>query len=177
MKRLLLLLAVTFCYAAILDARAGETNVLSRRPIMNVVRPSQLPQACGVRNAEACTAFVGQRLTCRCERIGAGWMIVAHAQFIPVMYVTNGEHLAHEREHIGDIETSLAIYLDALGKRKFPTSSECERTAAEEASRFTRTMDGFKLQSNELRHGTAITRPARRRSAPPHLLQQLQEHP
>ena len=55
-------------------------------------------------------------------------------------------------DHIEDIETSLAEYLDVLEQRRFVTLPECERTASAEMSQFPRTMDGFKLRSNAKRH-------------------------
>ena len=152
MKRFLLLLAVTLCCSPILDAQQVQPKILNRKPIVSLVPRSRLPEACGTRHVEACTAFVGQRLICHCEERDGGWTIAAHAQFIPLMYVMNGRHLAHERDHIEDIETSLAEYLDVLEQRRFATLPECERTASAEMSQFPRTMDGFKLRSNAKRH-------------------------
>ena len=101
---------------------------------------------------EACTVFVGQRLTCVCEARDGGWRINPHAQFIPVMYVLGADRVGHEHDHIGDIETALSSWLQTLQRRQFATPSGCEDFAASETSRFTQIMDGFKRESNAKRH-------------------------
>jgi hypothetical protein len=146
-NRLILVVAV-FVFSV---EAAGE--VFSRRPMISLVRPFNLPAVCGTtRPIEACTRFVGQVLTCACEANPiSGWRMSARAQFIPMIYMTSGEHLAHEHEHIRDIAGSVGSYAERLESLSFDSLEECERVASEETSRFPRTMDRFKDESNALR--------------------------
>lgn len=131
--------------------------------MIRMVRRADLPQACfTAENVEACTAFVGQVLTCDCLAAEAGWRLEARAQFIPVMYLTGGTHVRHEQEHINDVRQSLSGYLAAIEEMRFVSAGDCERAAHRQRAGFTRLMDRFKLDSNQLRHPLQIT--ASRRS-------------
>ena len=149
----LLFLVTALWNTGIIGASAEDANVRARVPIVILARRFDLPRLCGTPvKVDACTAFVGQRLTCVCEARDGGWRITAHAQFIPVMYVLGADRVGHERDHIGDIETALSSYLQTLQRRQFATSSDCEDVAANEMSRFTQIMDNFKRESNAKRH-------------------------
>lgn len=134
---------------------SGETipGVSVRKPSVFLVLPSQLRDVCRTSaKVEACTAFVGQVLTCSCELTGTEWRIRARAQFIPMMYVTNTKHLAHERDHIRDIERATITYVQQLALRAFDSRASCTAAAAHETAQFPRLMNRFKDDSNATRH-------------------------
>jgi len=153
MNRLLLVLPLLLWTKDILRAQQPEGHVLVREPIVVLVRRFDLAEKCGTtKKIEACTAFVGQRLSCRCEPSGDGWKLAASAQFIPVMYLLGPAHVLHERDHIDDVERSLRAYLGDLQALRFDSAEACQREAAARADSFTRTMDRFKEDSNVMRH-------------------------
>jgi len=153
MNRLVLFLAILFWTNNILCAEPAEVHVLARGPIIQLVRRSQLPCKCGIdANQEACTAFVGERLTCQCEQSHTSWRISARAQFIPVMYVLGVDFVSHERDHIKDIDESLRGYLTLLSTLQFDSADSCQRKVTTEVTRFHMTMDEFKEDSNVRRH-------------------------
>ncbi|HUO84772.1 MAG TPA: hypothetical protein VM534_06615, partial [Thermoanaerobaculia bacterium] len=134
-------------------ALQADPAVFVARPMVMMVRKADLGRACSTAvKVEACTAFAGQVLTCNCERVGEAWRIEARAQFIPVMYVTGAERVAHEKEHIGDVQAALSGYLARLEAARFESSAACEETATVTSARFTRLMDSFKEDSNERFH-------------------------
>lgn len=150
-RRSLVLFLSLLCTNAWGEEPSGA--VFARKPIVNLVRPFRLPDVCRTSaRVEACTAFVGQVLTCICEPADGVWHITAHAQFIPVLYVTNGDHLAHEREHIHDIEEAARAYVLGLASRTFDSERTCRAATAYETARFPRLMDLFKDDSNARRH-------------------------
>ena len=130
-------------------------ELLIPRPLVHLVRRADLPRVCNTEvRVEGCTAFAGQVLTCACERAGDGWGIAARAQFIPVLYLLGPDHVAHERDHIGDIESSLRQFLRALEGERFESLTLCQSFAQSEQRSFVATMDGFKIDSNVRRHGS-----------------------
>lgn len=152
-RQLVLLVTVVLWNPDIVEAQSSPANVLIGKPIVRLVREFNLPSLCGTsKQIEACTAFVGQVLRYNCEPAESQWHIKANAQFIPVMYVLGPEHVLHERVHIKDIEVSVTEYLTELGGHRFDSAGACQRAAELEASRFPRTMDRFKEDSNALRH-------------------------
>lgn len=150
-----LLLLVTILIGADNNVCAEDVNVhvLVHEPLVVLVRRFNLPTVCATdARIEACTATVGQRLSCRCERATTGWHMTASAQFIPVMYVMGPDYVQHEREHIRDLRRSLTAYVSGLEERQFESETVCEREAAELAASFPATMDRFKDDSNAARH-------------------------
>lgn len=146
MRRLLLSIAL-------LSTARLSADILVREPMIVFTRRFELPRVCGTSvRVDACTAFVGQRLAPRCEARDGRWHLTAAAQFIPVMYVLGVDRIGHERDHITDIETSLAHYLRDLEQRPFASAEECEAAGSAEAARFPRVMDDFKRESNAKRH-------------------------
>ncbi|MCM2316858.1 MAG: hypothetical protein NDJ92_17055 [Thermoanaerobaculia bacterium] len=111
-----------------------------------------MEEACGVRGVAACTAFVGQRLDCACERSGSGWQLRPRAQFIPVMVLTDATWASHENEHVEDIREAVTRHLVQLQQRQFDSLQECKAEGERESAGFTALMDRFKLESNAARH-------------------------
>ena len=143
------------------DVEGAE--LLVPRPLVQLVRRADLPRVCGTDlPVEACTAFAGQVLTCACERVGEGWGIAARAQFIPVLYLMGGEHVAHERDHIADIEASLRAFLDELEDFRFESLVMCQSFAEGEQRSFVKTMNALKVSSNVQRHGVRLASAVRR---------------
>lgn len=132
------------------EDRAADVSV--REPLIRLVRRAGVEAACGVRGVAACTAFVGQRLDCACERSESGWQLRARAQFIPVMVLTDATWAAHENEHVEDIREAVTRHLVQLRQRQFESAQECEAEAERESAGFTSLMDRFKLESNTARH-------------------------
>jgi hypothetical protein len=120
--------------------------------LVKLVRRADIEAACGLRGVAACTAFVGQRLDCACEKSAGGWQIRAHAQFIPLMYLSDSTWASHELDHVGDVREALTAHVLRLELRLFESKEACERESARETEGFGATMDRFKLDSNAARH-------------------------
>lgn len=153
MNRLLLVLPFLLGTGDILRAQQPEAHVLVAEPIVVLVRRFELAGKCGTKaKIEACTAFVGQRLSCRCGLGADAWKLAASAQFIPVMYLLGPDHVSHERDHIDDVERSLRAYLGDLQTMRFESAEACQREAEARTGSFTTTMDRLKEDSNVKRH-------------------------
>lgn len=152
MRRFLIVLTVTILVHNNLYAADADTHVFVREPMTILVRPFQLPRLCATgRDVMACTATLGQRLSCRCGLKNGAWAIDARAQFIPVMYVLGPERVLHEREHIGDLERALSAYVNALERQRFDSDDACQRISRAAMAEFSITMDQFKRDSNAAR--------------------------
>jgi hypothetical protein len=149
--RLLVLLSLMVSLSAV---RSAEITVPPMRTRI-IANRSELVQACGTTNRVfGCTSFVGQTLTCTCERVGESWHIRGAAQFIPYVsiYARQMDGIAHESDHVNDIRTWLADYLQELESRRYSSSDECDRDALSESGSFKSRMDAWKVRSNEDRH-------------------------
>lgn len=162
MTRLLALAVLAVLGTDIVRAEALRDSVSVRQPLTRLVRPNEVAAKCGVPGVAACTAFVGQRLDCDCEREGSFWTIRSRAAFIPVIVLSDATWVHHEREHIEDVRVAAEAYLQKLGAREFASSESCEAAAAAEVGGFPATMDRFKLESNLARHPKFATRLAQK---------------
>ena len=153
MRRALPIVPLLLWTSVILGANKAESNVLVIGPLVRLVRAVDLRSICGTTaHVEACTSFAGQVLQARCEAAEGSWRIAATAQFVPVMHLTGLQHVAHEREHIADVEKAAAAHIEGLGKGIFDSAEGCEAASLDAVSRFTRDMDDFKRASNAMRH-------------------------
>jgi hypothetical protein len=152
MKRSLIL-ALLILSSRVIVLADSESHVVSvRQPLIKLVNRSAVEPNCGIRGVAACTAFVGERLDCHCEEQDGAWSIRPHAQFIPVMVISDATWVSHEREHVEDVREALEGHLEALQMRQFETSGECQRAAELEREGFRELMNRFKRESNAMRH-------------------------
>lgn len=134
-------------------------GVRVREPMVRLVRPVELPLHCGNgANIQACTTFVAQRLECECSSTEGGWRIDAHAQFIPVMFVTGPVWVRHENDHVADVRGRVESHLQNLAMRRFEAFDECQVAADRERNGFPELMNQFKLESNLAFHPQLASR-------------------
>ncbi|MFA6957158.1 MAG: hypothetical protein WC538_14915 [Thermoanaerobaculia bacterium] len=152
MTRSMLAALLAILFADIVQAEDSVADVSVRQPLMKLVARAEIEETCGVRGAAACTAFVGQRLDCTCERANSGWRLRAHAQLIPFIVVSDATWVTHEREHITDVREALTAHLATLGMRTFDSRESCDVESAREIAGFAALIDRFKLDSNAARH-------------------------
>jgi len=152
MKQSLIGLLLLLSSALIVRAEERSVAVSVRQPLMRLVRRAQVEETCGLRGVAACTAFVGQRLECACDRSAQGWTVRASAQFIPLIVLSDATWASHEYEHIADVRDSLTSHLLVLESRTFESDAACAREAREQVDGFVELMNRFKLESNRARH-------------------------
>lgn len=117
----------------------------------------QLRNLCGAAGQfDACTRFVGYRLTATCSLQSDGWKLDASATFRPWLVLLNVRKLPHELEHISDVERRLSTYVSGIGERRFDSSRACATAAAAESSIFGATMKQLADASNLAMHPTAV---------------------
>lgn len=163
MKGMVFSILLLVSSSSILRAEEAKEAVAVHEPIVEFVRHADLQHACGSdTRVEACTAFVGQRLDCTCVPAGDEWKMVAHAQFIPVMYIDGPEHVSHERDHIEDIRLALEKYLGSLRILRFESAEDCRNAAELREATFLGVMDGLKVESQIARHPRFVYRAATR---------------
>lgn len=123
-------------------------------PLLRVVpTDAHLREWCGVGgDLEACTRFIAFRLEATCAPSAEGWVMRATATFRPWIFLKNIAQLTHEREHIGDVQRSVAAHAAALEGLSFAGDEECRARSVQEAMRFGEVMRIFARQSNEARH-------------------------
>lgn len=137
-----------------LSATSAEVSVPPLRTRVVTTR-AELVKVCGTSNRVfGCTSFVGQTLTCACERVGDSWRIRGTAQFIPFVFIYSKQMdgIAHEKDHINDIRGWAGEYLRDLEARIHVSIEECDRAAASETASFVGRMNDWKVRSNEERH-------------------------
>ena len=76
----------------------------------------------------------------------------ATATFRPWIFLRNLAQLTHEREHIGDLQRSVAAHAAALEGLVFAAPEDCRARSVQESLRFGEVMRVFARQSNEARH-------------------------
>ena len=152
MNRHLFAALLLVLFADIVQAGDSPGVVSVRQPLTRLVRRVEVEETCGVRGVAACTGFVGQRIDCDCEESDSGWSLRAHAQFIPVIILSDATWASHEREHIADVREALEAHVYLLRKLHFGSVQECRQEADRQSAGFGSLMDRFKLESNAARH-------------------------
>jgi hypothetical protein len=82
----------------------------------------------------------------------AYWNLDATATFRPWIFVRGSTHLAHEHEHLRDVERFTAEHVAGLRALLFDDADHCRQRSVQEAARFGETMRVFARRSNEERH-------------------------
>jgi len=128
--------------------------VIVAQPLIRYVPTQQhLREWCGAPGEfEACTRFIGFRLEASCGPAGDQWILDATATFRPWIFVKGSAHLAHEHEHIRDVERFTAEHVAGLRALLFADADHCRQRSIHEAARFGETMKAFARRSNEERH-------------------------
>ena len=133
---------------------AAAGFVIVAQPLIRYVPTQQhLREWCGAPGEfEACTRFIGFRLESSCAPAGDQWTLEATAVFRPWIFVRGATHLAHEHEHIRDVERFTAEHVAGLRALAFAEADHCRQRSILEAARFGETMKVFARRSNEERH-------------------------
>lgn len=146
----ILLLLASGAHAAPSAAFAVELE----EPRVRLVERADLRIHCRTdKDIDGCAEFLGEILRCRCERRHQdNWGINARAQFIPYLYVTSPQVVAHEQLHLDDISQQLQTFLSDLTSRSFATEPACRADADFESAVFALRMNVFRTDSNERLH-------------------------
>ena len=133
---------------------AATGFVIVSQPLIRYVPTQQhLREWCGAPGEfEACTRFIGFRLEASCAPAGDHWVLEATAAFRPWIFVRGAAHLAHEHEHIRDVERFTAEHVAGLRALLFADPDHCRQRSIHEAARFGETMRVFARRSNEEHH-------------------------
>jgi hypothetical protein len=128
--------------------------VIVAQPLIRYVPTQQhLRDWCGAPGEfEACTRFIGFRLEASCTPAGRQWIMEATATFRPWIFVRGSAHLAHEHEHIRDVERFTAEHVAGLRGLMFADADHCRQRSIHEAAQFGEAMRVFARRSNEERH-------------------------
>ena len=133
---------------------AGDSFTIAlEHPRVHLVDRDDLLIHCRTdKDINGCTEFLGEVLRCRCERQNDNWRISATARFIPYVYVTSLQVVAHEQLHLDDISQQLQTFLTDLTSRPFQSEVTCKADADFEAAVFGLRMNVFRVGSNERLH-------------------------
>lgn len=101
---------------------------------------------------DACTRFVDYRLEATCAPDADGWSMHASATFTPAIFLYDMHQLAHEHDHIRDVETSLQEYLAAIEALRFTSEADCVQRTALEQQGFEKVLRAAAKKSNAMRH-------------------------
>lgn len=112
--------------------------------------PEVFRARCGAKAIDACTRFIGYKLTARCTSNDGLWNIASAAEFTPMIMMVNTTRYRHELEHVQDVKTLAERYLLDLENRTFTTLSTCEQEATNERLLFKKRMQDFAEESNRL---------------------------
>jgi hypothetical protein len=132
---------------------AGPFTIFQEQPRVHLIDRDDLRIRCrSNKDIGGCAEFLGEALQCHCERRDDAWRIAATARFIPYVYVTTTQLVAHEQSHIDDIKSQLETFLGELTARPFRTEVACQADADFEAAVFGLRMNVFRTDSNERLH-------------------------
>lgn len=146
----LALLAVVIVAARL---HADPFTIFQEQPRVHLVDRDDLRIRCrSDKDIGGCAEFLGEALQCRCERRADAWGIAATARFIPYVYVTTTQLVAHEQLHLDDIKSQLQTFLGDLTAKSFTTEAACQADADFEAAVFGLRMNVFRTDSNERLH-------------------------
>ena len=147
-------IAMMLLAAAATAAPASTFSVELEQPRVRLVERADLRIHCRTdKDIDGCAEFLGEILRCRCERREQdNWGISARAQFIPYLYVTSPQVVAHEQLHLDDISQQLQTFLSDLTSRSFPSELACRADADFESAVFALRMNVFRVDSNERLH-------------------------
>lgn len=101
---------------------------------------------------DACTRFVEYRLEASCVLDAEGWRVHASATFTPAIFLYDMHQLAHEHDHIRDVETSLQQYFGAIEALRFASEADCVQRTLVEQHAFERVLRAAARKSNAMRH-------------------------
>lgn len=147
-----------YAFALLLTVGAGRAaadpfTIALEQPRVHLVDRDDLRIHCRTdKDITGCAEFLGEVLRCRCERRNDNWRISATARFIPYVYVTSLQVVAHEQLHLDDITQQLQTFLTDLTSRPFGSQPACQADADFEAAVFALRMNTFRIDSNERLH-------------------------
>ena len=101
---------------------------------------------------DACTRFVEYRLEASCALDAEGWRVHASAMFTPAIFLYDMHQLAHEHDHIRDVETSLQQYFVAIEALRFASEADCVQRTVMERHAFEKVLRAAAKKSNAMRH-------------------------
>jgi hypothetical protein len=134
-------------------AQAAPFTIDRERPRVHLVDRDDLRIHCRTdKDISGCAEFLGEVLSTRCERRDDAWRIAATARFIPYLYVTSLQVVAHEQLHLDDIASQLQTFLGDLTGRPFASETTCRADADFETAVFALRMNTFRVDSNERLH-------------------------
>ena len=136
-----------------LRAGAEPFTIALDQPRVHLIDRDDLRIHCRTdKDINGCAEFLGEVLRTRCERRDNNWRISATARFIPYLYVTSLQVVAHEQLHLDDITQQLQTFLGELTSRGFATELACRADADFESAVFALRMNVFRTDSNERLH-------------------------
>jgi hypothetical protein len=146
-------LALLAVVIAASQLHADPITIFQEQPRVHLVDREDLRIRCrSDKEIGGCAEFLGEALQCRCERRDDAWRIAATARFIPYVYVTTMQLVAHEQLHLDDIKSQLQTFLGDLTTKPFTTQVACQADADFEAAVFGLRMNVFRADSNERLH-------------------------
>jgi len=135
------------------NVHADPFSIAQENPRVYLVGRDDLRIRCRTdKDIAGCAEFLGETLRCHCERRDDAWRIAATARFIPYVYVTSMQLVAHEQSHLDDIRSQLQTFLGDLTAKPFTSEAACQADADFEAAVFGLRMNLFRSDSNERLH-------------------------
>jgi hypothetical protein len=95
---------------------------------------------------------VEYRLEATCALDADGWRVHSSATITPAIFLYDMHQLAHEHDHIRDVETSLQQYLVAIEALRFASEADCVQRTLEEQHAFENVVRAAAKKSNAMRH-------------------------